>query len=112
MDPATDTDATNDAERAELQDLSARLAARGSVMHYAVALGASFFCFVAGGITVKLGIDLSRTSVWFLFVPVGALTCASLAVAVRGFWRGTQLKRQEHEQFRRLLELRAKAGLS
>ena len=102
---------TTEVERAELETLSARLATRGSILHFAIAFGASFFCLIAAGISVKLGRDLAETSIWYLFAPVGALAAASLAVALRGFWRGQKLKHEEHAQFRRLLELRARAGL-
>ena len=107
MDPSSDT--TTDSEQAELKTLAARLAVRGSAMHFALAFGATFLGIIAGGISVKLAIDFAKTGIWFF--PVFVLALACVAVAVLGFWRGQRLSVQERAEFQRMLELRAKAGL-
>ncbi len=103
--------AATDAERLELEQLSSKLAVRHSMTHYAVGLVATFVCLVAAGISVKLGRDLAGTTVWYLYFPSAVLALACMAVAARSFLKGQRLKEQERSQFRRLLELRAKAGL-
>ncbi|MGC4113435.1 MAG: hypothetical protein QM765_01935 [Myxococcales bacterium] len=98
---------TSDTERAELEQLSTRLATRHSVTHYAVAFVASFVGTIAAGIAVKLGVDRN----FVLSSASGVLALVCLGLSVGGFWKGQRLKSQEHEEYRRLKELRAKAGL-
>ncbi|HEY3449890.1 MAG TPA: hypothetical protein VGK67_26290 [Myxococcales bacterium] len=105
--PDSRKDNTSDTERAELQQLSTRLSVRSSITHLAVALGASFICVIAAGITVKLGFDRN----YLLSSAAGVLGLACFGVALRGFWKAQRLKTHEHTEFRRLQELRAKAGL-
>lgn len=104
-DPAMDT--ASDLERAELEQLSSRLATRQSITHLAVGFVGSFVGVVAAGITLKLGFDRNYS----LSAVSGVLALACLGAAVRGFFKGQRLKSQEHVEYRRLLELRAKAGL-
>lgn len=98
-----------DDDRAELDRLGERLAVRTSITHFAIGFVSTFLGIIAFGITLRLIIDAKKAGLWF--VPVAALTCACVFLAVHGFAQGRRLAATERTDYRRYLELRARAGL-
>jgi len=103
-----DTTSETPAGRAELESLSAQLAIRDSITHFAVAAISGVVAVIAFGISLRLAMDVGDLAV---FGPVGAIFFCCIGIALFGVLKGRRLRAQEYASFQRYQALRLAAGL-